>query len=101
MLLAVVFMKYINTALTPENNKPKGIIDVSFLNTSLIPNRGFIAIVETIPTIKKSNANNPINKYVLFTSLNKLNIRGINDKMNKTTKLLDVLSAIFYPSIKF
>ena len=78
-----------------ENIKPVTMISEYFLKTSLKLNRGFIAIVETIPTIKKFNTNNPTNKYVLFTKLNKLNMSGINVNINKAIRLFDVLSSIF------
>lgn len=65
----------------------------------LISNKGCFTFVALIPTIKKFTANNPTNKIVLFTKFIKLNISGINVNMNKTTKLLDVELAIFFPSI--
>ena len=63
ILLAVMLSKEIAAVLNNAKSNPDGITCLYFRIMSLKLNRGFIAIVETIPTIRKSNANNPINKY--------------------------------------
>ena len=83
-----------------ENNRPKGMICLIFRIISLKLNKGFIAIVETIPTTKNSIANNPTNKYGLLIIFNILAVSGINDNITKTIKIFDeLLLFIYYLSI--
>lgn len=86
--------------LINENIKPKGMICLILRTISLKLNKGFMAIVETIPTIKNSKANNPINRYELFTIFNTLVISGIKDNITKAINIFDeLLLFIYYPSI--